>query len=91
MVQTQNAHVVDRLDGARLAHHHAALDVVALHTAHQSAQLIAGLCLVENLMEHLHTSHRRLDDLHTHTNLNVNIRKISFKGIHHPPPLHSPC
>ena len=42
-----------RLDGAGLGEHLAALDLVALDAAQQAADVVAGLALVEQLLEHL--------------------------------------
>src|SRR3954468_17881290 len=49
-----------RRDGARLGQHPAALDVLALAAAEQRARVVAGLRVVERLLEHLETRHRRL-------------------------------
>src|SRR5204863_2031296 len=46
---------------ARLHHDHAALDVLALDTAKQQADVLAGTRLVEDLAEHLDTG---ADGLH---------------------------
>src|SRR5438034_10791931 len=43
-----------RGDGARLAEHLPALDLLALDAAQQAADVVAGLPLVEDLAEHLH-------------------------------------
>src|SRR5664280_3037520 len=48
------------LDGARLGEHLAALDVLALDAAQEAAHVVAGLALVEQLLEHLDAGH---DDL----------------------------
>ena len=54
-----------RGDGARLAQHLAALDVLTLGTAQQTAGVISRLTLIEILLEHLDAGHdgrgRRLD------------------------------
>src|SRR5690606_5705899 len=42
---------------ARLADNHAALHVLALGTAKQQSDVLAGLALVEQLAEHLNTGH----------------------------------
>src|SRR3954451_3899752 len=44
-----------RRDGARLAQHLAALDLLALGATQQAADVVAGLALVEDLAEHLDT------------------------------------
>src|ERR1700757_1304495 len=49
-----------RRGGARLGHNLAALDVLTLHTAQQQPDVVAGLALVEQLAEHLHTGDGRL-------------------------------
>lgn len=55
--------VVVGLDRSRLAHHHSALDVVTFDTAHQGTQLIAGLGLLQNLVEHFDAGDGRFDYL----------------------------
>src|SRR5204862_439828 len=52
--------VVVRRDRALLAEHHAALDLFALRTAEQHADVVAGLALVEQLAEHLDAGAHRL-------------------------------
>src|SRR5215210_307527 len=60
-----------RRDGARLAQHLAALDLLALDASQQAADVVAGLALVEDLAEHLDAGDDRVgglvldaDDLH---------------------------
>src|SRR3954449_5740790 len=59
-----------RGDRPRLAQHLPALDVLALRTAQQAADVVAGLALIEDLAEHLDARHDRVrrradaDDLH---------------------------
>src|SRR5215217_7358913 len=51
-----------RGDRARLAEHLSALDVLAVDTSQEAADVVARLALVENLAEHLDAGHdRRLD------------------------------
>src|SRR6185437_2935211 len=49
-----------RLDGAGLAQHLAALDVLALGAAQQTADVVASLALIEQLTEHLDAGDDRL-------------------------------
>src|SRR5438034_4539933 len=52
-----------RGDGARLAEHLPALDLLALDAAQEAADVVAGLPLVEDLAEHLHAGDHGARDL----------------------------
>src|SRR5277367_2553335 len=56
-----------RRGGAGLDHNLATLDVFALDTAQQQPDVVAGLTLVEQLAEHLHTGDRGLGAGRLHT------------------------
>src|SRR3970282_305035 len=68
-----------RLDRPRLGQHLAALDVVPLDAAKEATDVVAGLALVEDLLEHLDARHRRLARLDDADDLDL------FAGPHHPP------
>ena len=71
-----------RMDGTNLAQHLATLDLVLGNTTEQSADVVAGLSLRKQFVEHFHTSHGSLFSLGGQTDDLNHIANLHSAALH---------